>query len=81
MSHSTGAERAPLGNLKPGKISPRRPVPAHIDRPEYMYHSGPEVITASDIKTPETIEKIRNCLSSTISKNLGMFNSDIIVPS
>lgn len=59
MSHSTGAERAPLGNLKPGKISPRRPVPAHIDRPEYMYHSGPEVITASDIKTPETIEKIR----------------------
>ena len=60
MSHSTGAERAPLGNLKPGKISPRRPVPAHIDRPEYMYHSGPEVITASDIKTPETIEKIRN---------------------
>lgn len=59
MSHSTGAERAPLGNLKPGKISPRRHVPAHIDRPEYMYHSGPEVITASDIKTPETIEKIR----------------------
>ena len=59
MSHSTGAERAPLGNLKPEKISPRRPVPAHIDRPEYMYHSGPEVITASDIKTPETIEKIR----------------------
>lgn len=59
MSHSTGADRAPLGNLKPGKISPRRPVPAHIDRPEYMYHSGPEVITASDIKTPETIEKIR----------------------
>lgn len=59
MSHSTGAERAPLGNLKPGKISPRRPVPAHIDRPEYMYHSGPEVITTSDIKTPETIEKIR----------------------
>ena len=59
MSHSTGAERTPLGNLKPGKISPRRPVPAHIDRPEYMYHSGPEVITASDIKTPETIEKIR----------------------
>ena len=52
MSHSTGAERAPLGNLKPGKISPRRPVPAHIDRPEYMYHSGPEVITASDIKKP-----------------------------
>ena len=59
MSQSLGAMRAPLGTLKPGKISPRRAVPAHIDRPEYMYHSGPEVVTAGDIKSPETIEKIR----------------------
>ena len=59
MSQSLGAKRAPLGTLKPGKISPRRAVPAHIDRPEYMYHSGPEVVTAGDIKGPETIEKIR----------------------
>ena len=59
MSQSLGAKRAPLGVLKPGKISPRRAVPAHIDRPEYMYHSGPEVVTAGDIKSPETIEKIR----------------------
>ena len=59
MSPSLGAKRAPLGSLKPGKISPRRAVPAHIDRPEYMYHSGPEVVTAGDIKSPETIEKIR----------------------
>ena len=59
MSLSLGAKRAPLGTLKPGKISPRRAVPAHIDRPEYMYHSGPEVVTAGDIKSPETIEKIR----------------------
>lgn len=59
MSQSLGAKRAPLGTLKPGKISTRRAVPAHIDRPEYMYHSGPEVVTAGDIKSPETIEKIR----------------------
>ena len=59
MSQSLGAKRAPLGTLKPGKISPRRAVPAHIARPEYMYHSGPEVVTAGDIKSPETIEKIR----------------------
>lgn len=59
MSQSLGAKRAPLGTLKPGKISPRRAVPAHIDSPEYMYHSGPEVVTAGDIKSPETIEKIR----------------------
>ena len=53
------ADRAPRGTLKPGTLSPKRSVPAHIDRPEYMFHSGPEVVTASDIKTPETVEKIR----------------------
>ena len=53
------ADRAPRGPLKPGTLSPKLSVPAHIDRPEYMFHSGPEVVTASDIKTPETVEKIR----------------------
>lgn len=53
------ADRAPRGTLKPGTLSPKRAVPTHIDRPEYMFHSGPEVVTASDIKTPETVEKIR----------------------
>lgn len=54
------ADRAPRGNLKPGTLSPKLSVPAHIERPEYMFHSGPEVVTASDIKTPETVEKIRH---------------------
>lgn len=54
------ADRAPRGTLKPGTLSPKRSVPAHIERPEYMFHSGPEVVTASDIKTPETVEKIRH---------------------
>ena len=53
------ADRAPRGTLKPGTLSPKLSVPAHIERPEYMFHSGPEVVTASDIKTPETVEKIR----------------------
>lgn len=53
------AARAPLGTLIPGKISPQRGVPSHIERPEYMFHSGPEVVTAHDVKTPETIERIR----------------------
>ena len=53
------ADRAPRGTLKPGTLSPKRAGPAHTDRPEYMFHSGPEVVTASDIKTPETVEKIR----------------------
>ena len=52
------AARAPLGNLKPGKVSPMRSVPEHIARPEYMFHDGPEVVTASDIKSPEVIAAI-----------------------
>ncbi len=35
------------------------PVPTSIERPEYMFHEGPEVVTSSDVKTPETVEKIR----------------------
>lgn len=53
------AQRAPLGTTKPGRISPMRTVPNHIERPEYMFHDGPEVVTASEIKDAETIEKIR----------------------
>lgn len=53
------ARRAPLGDLKPGRISPELSVPAHIERPEYLSHSGPEVVSASDVKSPETVEKIR----------------------
>ncbi|AWE42553.1 type I methionyl aminopeptidase [Actinobaculum sp. 313] len=53
------ADRAPLGTLVPGKLSPSRHVPATISRPEYMFHDGPEVVTASDIKDAEMIERIR----------------------
>lgn len=50
--------RAPLGTLTPGRISGERHVPAHIERPEYMFHSGPEIVTASDVKSAEVIERI-----------------------
>ena len=53
------AARAPLGTLTPGRISPLRGVPSNIKRPEYLFHDGPEVVTASDVKSPEIIEKIR----------------------
>ncbi|MBD3688960.1 type I methionyl aminopeptidase [Nanchangia anserum] len=53
------AQRAPLGDTRPGRISPTRPVPPDIERPEYLFHSGPEVVTADEVKSPETIEKIR----------------------
>ncbi|MBF0959190.1 MAG: type I methionyl aminopeptidase, partial [Actinomyces sp.] len=41
MEASPLARRAPLGTLKPGRISARRAVPEHIARPEYMFHDGP----------------------------------------
>lgn len=53
------SHRGPVGDLKPGTISSMLPVPAHIDMPEYMFHDGPEVVTASDVKSPEVVEKIR----------------------
>lgn len=53
------ALRAPLGTTQPGKISAPREVPQQIERPEYLFHPGPEVVTASEVKSPETIEKIR----------------------
>lgn len=53
------ADRAPRGTLTPGTLSPERHVPASIERPEYMFHDGPERVTASEIKDAETIERIR----------------------
>lgn len=53
------SEKAPLGTLVPFPQSPKRAVPQSIARPEYMFHSGPERVHASDIKDEETIEKIR----------------------
>ncbi|GAA3384330.1 type I methionyl aminopeptidase [Cryptosporangium minutisporangium] len=48
--------RAPL---VPGRQSPRRDVPAHIPRPEYVGRPAPQRWTGSDVQTPETIEKMR----------------------
>lgn len=59
MTAGLKARRAPLGSTKPGKVSAIRTVPADIARPEYMFHDGPEVVTASDVKSPEVVERIR----------------------
>ena len=58
-SSASLADRAPRGTLTPGTLSPERHVPASIARPEYMFHDGPERVTASEIKDAETIERIR----------------------
>jgi methionyl aminopeptidase len=47
------------GSVAPGVISPRRPVPASIERPEYVDRPGPAPYTGPEVKDAETIEKMR----------------------
>lgn len=48
-----------MTSVVPGTLSPRRPVPAHIARPEYVDKPGPEKFTGSEVKDAETIERMR----------------------
>ncbi len=45
--------------IAPATISPRRSVPAHIPRPEYVDKEAPTPFTGSEVKDAETIEKMR----------------------
>ncbi len=45
--------------VAPGTISPRRPVPAHIPRPEYVDKPAPQRFEGSEVKDAETIERMR----------------------
>jgi methionyl aminopeptidase len=44
--------------LAPGKVTPRRAVPAAIPRPDYARNGRP-VSTGKDVKTPEQLERLR----------------------
>ncbi len=46
-------------HLVPGAVSPQLPVPASIPRPEYVGKPAPAKFTGSEVKSAETIEKIR----------------------
>jgi len=43
----------------PGTLSPRRPVPDHIPRPEYVDKPAPERFTGSEVKDADTIARMR----------------------
>ena len=45
--------------IAPGKVSPRRPVPANIVRPEYVDRPAPAPFTGSEVKDADTIERMR----------------------
>ena len=45
--------------LRPGRISGRRPVPAAIERPEYVDKPAPRPYNGPEVKDAETIERMR----------------------
>jgi methionyl aminopeptidase len=45
--------------IAPGRVSARRRVPADIPRPEYVDRPGPAPFTGSEVKDPDTIERMR----------------------
>lgn len=47
------------GHLVPGRLSPRRIVPASIPRPEYVGKPGPRTYQGNDVYNPDEIELIR----------------------
>ena len=48
-----------IGTLTPGQVSPRRPVPEFIVRPEYVDRAAPEVFSGQEVKDAQTIERMR----------------------
>lgn len=45
--------------LTPGRVSPRRTVPAHIPRPEYVDRPAPTPFRGSEVKDAQTIDRMR----------------------
>jgi methionyl aminopeptidase len=45
--------------VAPGQVSPRRTVPGSIERPEYVDRPGPRQFSGSEVKSAETIERMR----------------------
>ncbi|WP_026876903.1 type I methionyl aminopeptidase [Jiangella gansuensis] len=48
-----------MSSVVPGTVSPERPVPPSIVRPEYVGKARPTPFSGSEIKDAETIERIR----------------------
>ncbi|MEJ5868772.1 type I methionyl aminopeptidase [Pseudokineococcus sp. 5B2Z-1] len=53
------AATAPAGALRPGRVSPRRPVPTGVPRPEYVDRPAPRPDGAPEVKDAETVERMR----------------------
>src|SRR4051795_6093975 len=51
--------RLAIGTVRPGKISPMRPVPAGIARPDYAATGIPRRRKEPRVKSPDVIERMR----------------------
>jgi methionyl aminopeptidase len=51
--------KASTDHIRPGRVSPTRPVPAHIPRPPYAETGVPVRRAESHVRTPEVIERMR----------------------
>src|ERR671913_282150 len=51
--------KASTDRIRPGRVSPPRPVPADIARPPYADTGGPLRHTDSHVRSPEVIERMR----------------------
>ena len=59
MTHGRETTLGDVTTIAPATISPRRPVPAHIPRPEYVDKEAPTPFTGSEVKDAETMERMR----------------------
>jgi methionyl aminopeptidase len=48
-----------LTTVQQGRVSPRRPVPSSIPRPEYVDRPGPARYDGPEVKSPDIIERMR----------------------
>ncbi|GAA1139894.1 type I methionyl aminopeptidase [Nesterenkonia lutea] len=53
------SSRAPVGTLTKGTVSAERPVPPHIERPDYVGLEAPPEYTGEDVYDAATVQRIR----------------------
>jgi len=64
--------------VAPGALSPRRPVPTSIARPEYVDRPAPRPYTGPEVKDAETIERMR--VAGRIAANAMAAAAAVIAP-
>lgn len=69
---------APVGTLVPGSLTPKRTVPEHIDKPNYVGLSEPPKYTGPDAFDAETVARIRR--AGQLAANCMVATGDLIRP-